>query len=48
LIAYGNKVVVLPIWNSVQELIDYAHECCVVRELTPADRELYSLPPVEE
>jgi hypothetical protein len=37
----------LPIWNTTQELIDYAYDCCVVRELSPEDRELYGLPPAE-
>ena len=39
---------ILPTWNTLQELIDYAHECCVVRPLTPEERELFGLPPLEE
>ena len=48
LIAYADKISVLPVWNTTQELIDYAKACCVVRELSPEDRELYGLPPVQE
>ena len=47
LISYAGKIVILPIWNTAQELIDYAHKCCVVRELSPEDRALYGLPPEE-
>jgi hypothetical protein len=39
---------VFPVWDSLQELIDYAKECCVVRELTPDEREQFGLPPREE
>lgn len=45
LISTASKVVILPVWNTAQELIDYAHACCVVRELSPEDRSLYGLPP---
>jgi WD40 repeat protein len=47
LVSYAGKIVILPIWNSAQELIDYTYDCCVVRELSPEDRELYGLPPAE-
>jgi hypothetical protein len=30
------------------ELIDSAIECCVVRELTPDEREVFGFPPREE
>jgi WD40 repeat protein len=36
------------VWQSTEELIDYAYECCVWRELTSAERELFGLPPLEE
>ena len=29
---------------AAQELIDYAYECCVFRELTAEERELFGLP----
>lgn len=35
------------VWQSTQELIDYARECCVVRELTAAEREQFGLPTAE-
>jgi WD40 repeat protein len=31
-------------WQSTEELIDYAYECCVWRELTPAERQQFGLP----
>jgi serine/threonine protein kinase/WD40 repeat protein/DNA-binding XRE family transcriptional regulator len=33
-----------PVWQTAQELIDYAQECCLVRELTPDEREQFGLP----
>jgi WD40 repeat protein len=45
LLSSEGKVVILPVWNTAQELIDYAHACCVARELSPEDRSLYGLPP---
>jgi hypothetical protein len=36
--------VVKRVWQSTQELIEYARECCVFRELTEAEREQYGLP----
>lgn len=36
---------VFPAWQTTQELIDYAKECCVVRELTAEEREQFGLPP---
>jgi WD40 repeat protein len=32
-------------WNATDELIAYARECCLLRELTPDERELFGLPP---
>jgi hypothetical protein len=31
-------------WHSNQDQIDYAYECCVFRELTAEERELFGLP----
>lgn len=45
LLSYNGKVFILPVWNTAQELIDYAHACCVARKLSPEDRALYGLPP---
>jgi len=47
LVSYAGKIVILPVWNTAQELIDYAHACCAVRELSPEDRSLYGLPPAD-
>jgi WD40 repeat protein len=38
-------VQVFPVWDSLEELIAYARDCCVVRELTPDEREVFGLPP---
>ena len=35
---------VFPAWQTLQELMDYARKCCVVRELTDAEREMLGLP----
>jgi hypothetical protein len=32
------------VWQTKQELVDYAKECCVIRQLTPAERQQYGLP----
>jgi WD40 repeat protein len=32
------------VWQSTNELIAYAKECCVVRDLTPEERERFNLP----
>ena len=39
------KMQVFPTWHSTLELIAYAKECCLVRELTPEEREQFGLPP---
>ena len=38
---------VFPTWENVDDLVAYARECCVVRELTPEEREQFGLPPNE-
>jgi WD40 repeat protein/DNA-binding SARP family transcriptional activator len=35
------------VWQTRQEMIDHARECCVLRQLTPEERELYGLPSVK-
>ena len=32
------------VWQSTEELVDYAKECCVIRELTDAERKQFGLP----
>ncbi len=32
------------VWQSTQELVDYARQCCVVRNLTAKEREQFGLP----
>jgi len=41
-------VQIFPTWHSPEELVDYARECCLLRDLTPEERELFGLPPREE
>jgi WD40 repeat protein len=36
---------VYPTWQSTEELIEYAKECCILYELTAEERELFGLPP---
>jgi hypothetical protein len=31
------------VWQSTDELIQYAKACCVLRELTPAERQQFRL-----
>jgi WD40 repeat protein len=44
LVGGNSKFQVYPTWHSTQELIDYAYECCVFRELTAEEREIFGLP----
>jgi WD40 repeat protein/transcriptional regulator with XRE-family HTH domain len=36
---------VFRVWQSAEELIAYAKECCIFRELTPEERQRFGLPP---
>jgi hypothetical protein len=38
---------VFHIWQSTEELIAFARECCVFRDLTLEEREQFGLPPRE-
>jgi WD40 repeat protein len=38
---------VLRVWPSTEGLIEYAHDCCVSRELTPEERMQFGLSPRE-
>ncbi len=42
--AYHSPLKVFPTWQSLEALMEYAHEHCAVRKLTPAERELFGLP----
>jgi WD40 repeat protein len=39
---------VYPHWQTTEALIAHARECCLIRELTPEEREQFGLPPLEE
>ena len=41
------KLQVFPVWDSLEDLTEYAKECCVVRELTPGERDVFGLPPAD-
>jgi hypothetical protein len=41
---YFNPPVVRRAWQSTEELIAYAKECCVARELMPEERQQFGLP----
>jgi hypothetical protein len=46
MISSGERTVyVYPIWNTTDELVAYARECCLIHELTPEEREQFGLPP---
>ena len=42
-----NEPIIKRVWQSTEELIDYAYECCVTRELTAEERGEFGLPPIE-
>jgi WD40 repeat protein len=44
LVGGQSKFQIYPTWHSTEELIDYAYDCCVFRELTPEEREVFGLP----
>jgi WD40 repeat protein len=39
-----NEAVIKRVWTSTEELVDYAYDCCVSRELTPEERAQFGLP----
>ena len=42
---FFNPPVIQRVWQSTQELVDYARMHCVFRELTAAERDQFGLPP---
>ena len=40
---FFNPPVIQRVWQSTKELVDYAKECCVFRNLTAAEREQFGL-----
>ena len=45
IVGQDTLVSVWRVWQSTEELVDYAKECCLFRELTAAERERFALPP---
>jgi WD40 repeat protein/class 3 adenylate cyclase len=43
-----NEPIIKRVWKSTEDLIAYAYDCCVFRELTPDERLQFGLPPVED
>ena len=39
-----DSIQIYRVWQSTEDLIAYAKECCVVRELTPEERQQFGLP----
>jgi len=39
----GGPIKIFSLWNSLEELIEYARKNCVIRELTPMERERFGL-----
>jgi WD40 repeat protein len=44
IVGLDTLVSVWRVWQTTDELVDYARECCVVRQLTPAERQQFGLP----
>jgi WD40 repeat protein/class 3 adenylate cyclase len=44
-VGHETLVSVWRVWQSTEELVEYAKECCAFRELTAAERERFALPP---
>jgi hypothetical protein len=36
------------VWQSADELMAYARECCVIRDLTPQERQQFGLAPTAD
>ncbi len=43
LILPSGQLIITRVWQSTAELIQYAKECCVLRELTLAERQQFGL-----
>jgi WD40 repeat protein len=39
-----DTILVFPMWDTLDELMAYAEDCCMLRELTPGERTRYGLP----
>jgi hypothetical protein len=39
-----NEPVIKRVWRSTEELIEYAYDCCISRQLTPDERVRFGLP----
>jgi hypothetical protein len=39
-----NEPLIRRAWQSTEQLIAHAYDCCVIRELTPQEREQFGLP----
>ena len=44
--AINGDLIIFPAWQTLEELVDFACECCVFRELTPEERVQFGLPEI--
>jgi len=44
IVGHETLVSVWRVWQSTEELVAYAKECCAIRQLTPAERKQFGLP----
>ena len=41
---FDGNLWIFPAWQTRDELVEYAKECCVIRDLSPEERERFGLP----
>jgi WD40 repeat protein/DNA-binding CsgD family transcriptional regulator len=44
---HGGPIKIFSIWSNFKELTELAQECCLIRELSPEERDKFGLPPRE-
>jgi WD40 repeat protein len=45
---YDGNLKFFPIWETTEDLVEHAKECCIIRQLTPEERERFGLPLLED
>jgi WD40 repeat protein/serine/threonine protein kinase len=45
---YDGNLNFFPAWDTTDDLVEHAKECCIVRQLTPEERERFGLPLLED
>ena len=41
----NGNLAVYSVWQTLEELVAYANDCCAIRDLTPEERVRFGLPP---